>query len=75
MSGIFIPVGDDYYGVHFGTLSKETKAIDKAFASQQHKMVCINDSVDVTEDNFCEIKAELDSILNSTFPEKSSFEK
>lgn len=75
MDGTFVPVEPTYYGVKYGTLSKEQKAIDSAFSSQKYRMVCLNDSVDVTEENFPAIKAELDQILNKTFPEKSSFEK
>lgn len=74
MSGTFVPVSEDHYGIKFGTLSKETKLIEKAFSSQKYKMICLNDSIDVTEDNFPSIKAELDRILEQTFPEKSSFE-
>lgn len=75
MEGTFIPVEPGYYGVKYGTLSKEQKAIDSAFSGRNYRMVCLNDSVDVTEENFPKIKAELDRILNKTFPEKSSFEK
>ena len=75
MSGSFVPVEEDYYGIKFGTLSKGTKRIETAFGSQKYRMICLNDSVDVTEDNFPDIKAELDRILERTFPEQSSFEK
>lgn len=75
MVGSFVPVSEDYYGVKYGTLNKEIAAIEAVFSSKKHRMVCLNDSVDVTESNFQTIKAELDRILKYTFPEKSSFEK
>ena len=74
MSGSFMPVGEDYYGIKFGTLSKELKSIEAAFTSQQYRMICVNDSIDVTEENFYMVKTNLDQILNHCFPEKSTFE-
>ena len=75
MSGTFVPVSEDYYGIKFGTLSRETTKIETAFSSRKHRMICLNDSIDITEDNFMVIKLALDNILERTFPEKSSFEK
>ena len=75
MSGTFVPCSENHYGVKFGALSKETNEIAAAFASQNHRMICLNDSTDVTADNFPQIKAALDNILHTTFPQKSSFEK
>ena len=75
MEGTFCPVEQSYYGVKFGTLSKELGKIEEAFSNEAYRMICLNDSVDVTKENFPEIKAELDRILQKTFPEKSSFEK
>ncbi|MBO5417829.1 MAG: Stealth CR1 domain-containing protein [Clostridia bacterium] len=74
MQGDFVPVGVDYYGRKFGTLSKDLHEIDKAFASSKYKMICLNDSIDVTEQNFTNIKKNLDEILQRTFPNKSMFE-
>ena len=75
MNGTFCPVEPSYYGMKFGTLSKELGKIEEAFSNEAYRMICLNDSVDVTEENYPEIKAELDRILQKTFPEKSSFEK
>lgn len=75
MSGDFIPVDDKYYGIKFDALSKQINEISAAFKEKNHLMVCLNDSVDVNDDNFAEIKSKLDCILDSAFPEKSSFEK
>lgn len=75
MSGNFIPVPCEYYGVKFGSLSTQLDDVSRAFAEKKHRMICLNDSVDVTEENYPQIKTELDRILQNTFPEKSSFEK
>ena len=75
MSGTFVPVASDHYGVKFGALSKELSQIEAAFSGEKYRMICLNDSVDVAEENFLTIKTELDRILENTFPEKSSFEE
>ena len=75
MEGNFYPVDQNYFGIKFGTLSKEIPVIRKAFTEGNYRMICLNDSVDITEENFPQIKAELDSILFETFSQKSSFEK
>lgn len=75
MEGTFVPVSSNYYGVKYGTLSKEQKAIEAAFTEKKHRMICLNDSVDVTVENFPAVKDALDRILNKTFPKKSTFEK
>lgn len=75
MKGTFIPVATDYYGVFFGTLSEQYEDVRKAFISKEHRMICLNDSVDVTEENFLQIKKQLDAILQTVFPDKSAFEK
>lgn len=75
MEGTFVPVGPRHYGQAFGSLSTQIPEIQRAFASKTYKMVCVNDSIDVNDDNFRRIKAELDCILQATFPEKSSFER
>ncbi|MBQ4264926.1 MAG: Stealth CR1 domain-containing protein [Clostridia bacterium] len=75
MEGTFKPVPRSHYGVYFGELSKQSEQIEQAFLSKQHKMICLNDSIDVTLDNFERVKEELDSILLKAFPDKSSFEK
>lgn len=74
MSGEYVPVSMDYYGKHFGHLSTETDEVEKAFMDERYRMICINDSVDITEENFERIKQRIDGILAKKFPEKSSFE-
>ena len=75
MEGTFCPVEPSYYGVKFGALSNDCERIGAAFSSKAYRMICLNDSVDVTEENYPEIKENLDSILQRTFPDKSTFEK
>lgn len=74
MSGNFIPVHPSYYGRKFGHISTESNEINKAFSNHNNKMICINDSVDVNENNFLETKKSIDKILKSNFSEKSTFE-
>lgn len=75
MEGSFVPVDPHYYGIMFGSLSTQMEEIEAAFSDKVHRMICLNDSIDVTAENFEQIKADLDRILQETFPEKSSFEK
>lgn len=75
MQGDFVPVDSSYYGVKFGALSKDQNEVRKAFLGRQYRMICLNDSIDVTDKNFSEVKRELDGILAEVFPDKSRFEK
>ena len=75
LNGNFVPVDENYYGVKFGTLSKQINKISEAFLSGDNLMICLNDSIDINEYNFSEIKINLDNILECVFPEKSCFEK
>lgn len=75
MEGSFNPVRKNHYGRHFGMLSKQIKAVDNAFLSKTNKCICLNDSVDITDDNYDAVKNEIDRILEREFPQKSIFEK
>ena len=74
MEGTFSPVAADYYGKVFGHLSTQTDAVKRCFLSSECRMICLNDSVDITADNFAEVKELLDAIFQETFPQKSTFE-
>lgn len=74
MSGNFVPVEKTHYGKVFGSLSKQHQKIAPAFQQEKYLSICINDSVDVSADNYYSIKASVDSALEKSFPEKSSFE-
>lgn len=74
MTGKFVPVSKTHFGKAFHSLSTQAKEISEAFASKKYKTICLNDSVDVTEENFDRIRNEIEKILSREFPEKSSFE-
>ena len=74
MSGEYDPVGTDYYGRHFGHLSTQMDEVERAFSEGKCRMICPNDSVDITNENYEQIKKRLDEILSKKFPEKSSYE-
>ena len=74
MNGYFSPVSKKHFGKAFHSLSTQLDEIDKAFADHKHKCICLNDSVDVTEENFEEIRKGIEKVLQREFPEKSQFE-
>lgn len=74
VTGNFIPVNKDYYGKMFGHLSTQANEVADAIRSRQFRVICYNDSVDVTEENFEEIRAVIETALKDAFPNKSSFE-
>lgn len=71
----FEPVGRGHYGVcyNFGINNIKTIEAD-CFRSDQHKTVCLNDTPAVGDDHE-ELKAALTRMMETKFPEKSSFEK
>lgn len=72
--GTYYPVSKKHYGKAFHTLSTQINEISEAIKNQKYKTICLNDSIDVTEDNFEEIKNNINQILNEALPSKSSFE-
>lgn len=74
MDGRFIPVSKEHFGIAFHSLSTQLDLIDKAFQSHKYKAICLNDSVDVTKENFDKIRDKIEKILIREFPDKSSFE-
>lgn len=74
IQGNFIPVPKDHYGKAFHSLSTEAHEVAEAIRTQKYKMICYNDSVDVTSNNFAEIKTIIGAAWDSLLPEKSSFE-
>lgn len=74
MEGNFIPISSGYFGKKFGNLSIQIPEIEIAFKEHKYKMVCLNDSIDVSISNFKIIRQQIEEILQYIFPEKSSFE-
>ena len=72
--GTYIPVSGEYYGKKFAHLSTQIDEITTAMLTNQYKTICLNDSVDVTEENFEEIRDSLNTVFEQVFPDKSSFE-
>lgn len=75
MNGNFSPVSKDYYGKKWGRLSDQYKEIDIALQKQKYRTICLNDSIDVTNENFDRIRTAIDESLEKVFPDKSMFEK
>lgn len=55
------------------SISDDTSVIHKAIEKKKYKLICINDSRDIKD--FKRVKQEINSVLESLYPEKSSFEK
>ena len=73
--GNFIPVDKNHYGRMFGHLSTEADEIAEAIRSNKYRIICYNDSIDVTEENFVKVRDTIEGALREVFPEKSSFER
>lgn len=75
ISGNFCPIEPNYYGKVFSIFPHQIQSISDSFTSHTNKMICLNDTYLITEDEFLTLKESIGAILQSAFPEKSSFEK
>lgn len=73
--GDFVPCSPKHFGHFFFFLSRYYKSIVEDIRNQKYKIVCLNDSYDVNNDNFDIVKESLNNALEAIMPEKSSFEK
>lgn len=72
-NGDFIPCSPYYFGVYYD-VCKNLDDLVNAIKSQKHMMVCINDSPEITNDNFEQIRDCINDAFKTILPEKSSFE-
>ena len=73
--GSFNAVGPKHHGKVFTRPQKQYADIMKALLSKEYKMICINDSPDVSHEDYLSCKERIVEAFQIAFPEKSSFEK
>ena len=75
MQGTFEPVASDYYGIPFNITPENIKEFEKYFIGERCRMICANDSEELTDEGFVFIHNYLRGLFEEKYPERSSFEK
>lgn len=75
MQGTFEPVSSDYYGKVFNITPERIDSFERCFLSEDFRMVCANDSEDLTDEGYEFLNGYLKGLFEKKYPEKSSFEK
>lgn len=74
-NGTFDAVGTLYYGRFVNVSKDNADHVKKDMLSHKYRMMCLNDSEIVSDDDYYELKDKFQSAFETLFPEKSSFEK
>ena len=72
--GDFEPVERDYYGYAANITPDNFDYFKKCILSDNYKMICVNDSDYLKEENFDQLKNQLLKVFETKYLEKSSFE-
>ena len=75
MQGTFEPVSTDYYGKVFNVTPERIEEFERCFSGETCRMICANDSEDLTDEGFIFLNNYLKDVFEKKYPEKSSFEK
>lgn len=75
VDGTYIPMADTYYGKPFLNIPKTINEIIKEITHGHSKIICVNDTKDVTENEFEYLKNSINKAFEEKFPKKSQFEK
>lgn len=73
--GSYVPMVDTFYGKVFMNIPNRLNEILDDISNGYSKIICVNDSKDVTDSNFERLKFLINSALEEEFPIKSLFEK
>ncbi len=73
-NGDFSPCSTDHFGIYRNIDEYHLPSIIASIKNQNEMMVCINDSCDITKQNFELFQNKISEALESILPEKSSFE-
>lgn len=75
MNGSFYPVSIEHHGMGIFRPMDRLECIVEMIHSKKYLSICINDSENITYENFLMLKAFVAEEMEKAFPEKSSFEK
>lgn len=75
VEGNFMPIPKGYFGKNYVCIPKNMDAISEAILNRKYRMICLNDTPIVQDEDYRTIKVELKDIFEKALPEKSAFEK
>lgn len=75
LEGEFSPVSREHHGKVFSGVLSEKDDIVNAILNESYRMICINDSELVTDEDYLLMKQAIKDAFEKVFPSKSSFEK
>ena len=75
LEGEFNPVSKDHHGKVFSGILSEQENIVNAIVNESYRMICINDSELVTDEDYFVLKKSIKEAFERVLPEKSSYEK
>ena len=75
MQGTFEPVSATYYGLVFSVTPENINIFEEFFSSENCRMICANDSEELTDEGFEFLNSYLKNVFEKKYPEQSSFEK
>ena len=71
----FNPVGREHHGRVFSGVLSEKDDIVNAIVNESYRMICINDSERVTDEDYLQMKTFIREAFEKAFPQKSVYEK
>ncbi|MBP5773035.1 MAG: Stealth CR1 domain-containing protein [Eubacterium sp.] len=74
LNGTFCPVDHNHFGIFYNDVKEQIETIRKDIWDDNSMMVCLNDSGDIDELEFENVRSEIDSILLNNYPNKSEYE-
>lgn len=75
LEGDFNPVNRDHHGKVFSAVISEQNNIINAIVNESYRMICINDSELVTDEDYLILKNTIKDAFEKVFPGKSQYEK
>ena len=75
LDGDFFPVSLEHHGMHFSAPVEQKNEIVNAILQSKYRMICINDSENVSRDEYLFLKQVIIDAFSQIFPKKSTFEK
>ena len=75
MEGTFDPVSPSHYGLAKNITPETVDELEQAILGEAHRMVCPNDSEQLTQKDFPEMRRRLVRVMEKKFPEQSAFER
>ena len=75
MEGAFSPVSFEHHGKNFWNPTQQKNELIDAIRNEKYRMICINDSQNVTREQYSALKQEIQKVFEEALPVKSSFEK